>query len=326
MTLRNGDVLYGAPAAIKGQSLQFAMKELGTIAIPLKLVAAIETTRPPKDAATGAPAGGDPADKDVVRFDNNDKQEGFIVDVTADKLQIAAGNNNATSDINMSLVERLSFAGITPPRGIPPLAARITFVSGSVLSVPMDARQKSFSWTLNEITLKDPAGKERKVQADAVLAVDVTGGRVVCLTELDPAKDEQTTYMGTHWPTQINKNVLGQPLTVAKTIYPRGLGVHTRSRLSYALDGSFDTLKLRVAMDDSAAPQGAANVSILLDGKLLWQAKDLKTGGIHQLSDELSLPIKGGKLLELRADPALDGGKIDVLGRVDWLNVALTRP
>src|SRR5262249_52745389 len=119
---------------------------------------------------------------------------------------------------------------------------------------------------------------------------------------------------------QINKNVLGQPMTVNRTPYAKGIGVHTQSTLVYELDRSFDTLNLRVGLDDSAVPHGQAQASILLDGKILWQNKALKPG---ELSEELSPPIKNGKRLDLPADPA---SRFDIQGRVDWINVLLRRP
>jgi hypothetical protein len=60
-------------------------------------------------------------------------------------------------------------------------------------------------------------------------------------------------------------------------------------------------------------------VSVVLDGKVLWEKKGLKAG---QISEVLKLPIKAGRKLELRALPA---GKLDVQGRVDWVNIAIMR-
>ena len=252
---------------------------------------------------------------------------GFIISIDADKLQIATSiSDSATTDIDLSRIDRLTFGGVTPARSIPPLSARIKFTSGSVLTIPLDAKKNSFVWTIGDIAFKDPAGRDRKTTIHAIASIDIVGGRVVYLTDLDPAKDEQSTLMGTRWPTQLNKNVMGDPLTVGGKPYPRGIGVHTKSSLTYDLDGSFDTLKFQVAMDDSAAPHGSANVAVLLDGKLLWEANNLKPGNA---AIEVTVPIKGeggGKQLELRATPALGNGKLDVLGRVNWLNVALLRP
>ncbi len=319
LMMRNGDVLFGEPAGISGQSLQFTMPEAGKILVPLKLVAGIRQANAAKDA-DGAAA----EDKDSVRLQSGDRLEGLVVDVNAEKVQISpSASDTATTDVPMNKVLQIGLGGVTPARTIPPLSVRLTFVSGSVLTVPLNEKGRSFSWTINSVEFRDPAGKDRKAGADTVAAIEVVGGQVVHLTELDPTTDEQTTFMGTHWTTQVNHNVLGDPLKVGGGVYKRGIGVHTRSDLTYTLDGSFETLKLRVGMDDSAAPQGMADVSVVLDGKVLWESKGLKSG---ELKEELALPIKGGKRLELKAEPALGGGKLDVLGRVDWINVALVRP
>ena len=319
LTLRNGDVLDGEPVGVSGQSLTFKIAELGTINIPIKNLLSLQTKDKPLAGASAAAT-----DKDVLRMKNGDELRGIFLNITGEKLQIATdGNDNATTDIELGRLDRVNFGGVIPARTVPPLSARVTFLSGSVLTVPMAAKEGKFSWSVGDVIMQDPAGKECKTTADQILSVEVLGGRVVFLTELDPAKDQQTTYLGTKWPTQTNSNVLGGPLKVAKVTYPRGLGVHTRSVLTYdlgAAGGGSESLSLRAAVDDSAAPYGEANLSIVLDGKVLWEAKGMKAG---QISEELLLPVKGGKTLELRAEPA---DKLDVLGRVDWLNIALVRP
>jgi hypothetical protein len=323
LTLRNGDHLFGRPAGISGQSLNYALPELGTIAVPLKVVLAIDS---PKGGSVATDETG-AADKDVVYLLNGDTLAGIIASVAMDKIQIATGaetGNAATTDIAMDLVRRIQFAGATPPRGVPPLSARLTFLSGTTLTVPLDPKQEGFGWSINDLTVADPGGEKHKISADQIVSIDVLGGRRVSLTELDAAQDEQASFMGTHWPTTIDKTVSGSPLLVARTVYPHGIGVHTQSHVAYDLDGSFDTLTLRAAMDDSAAPRGQADLSIVLDGKVIWQKSSVATA--TDTPELLHLPIKGGHHLELRADPPKDQAGLDILGRVDWLDPAILRP
>ncbi|MCL2641009.1 MAG: NPCBM/NEW2 domain-containing protein [Phycisphaerales bacterium] len=318
LMLRNGDCLYGQPSRFSGQSMEFDVADgMGKILVPLKAAAGMSDVR--------ATAAASHAEKDRVRLKNNDVLEGFIVSIDAKKLQIATGADDETvADIDLARVERLSFGGMTPARGVPALGARIRFVGGSVLTVPLDAKthKNTFAWTIGDILFKDPAGKDRKISVNAVAAIDIVGGRVVYVSELDPVKDEQSTLMGTRWETQVDRNVMGEPLMVGRKVYQRGIGVHTSSSLVYELDGSFDVLKCQVGLDDSAVPHGAANVAVVVDGKVLWEAGGLKAG---EAAVEVAVAIKGGRRLELRAVPALGDGKLDVLGRVNWLNVALLR-
>ncbi|MEI8195258.1 MAG: NPCBM/NEW2 domain-containing protein [Phycisphaerae bacterium] len=309
LTLRSGDVLRGEPLTIITQgagSLTFKTSELPLLEIPLKNIASLAAT----DAkATNANT---LSDKDELRFRTGDTLQGMLVGL--DDGKISMQSDLGSTEVKLENVDLLTFGGATPARSIPTLSARLSFVSGSTLTT------RNFSWTLGKITFTDPAGQERNCTADQLVSIRVLGGRIVWLTELDVAKEEQTSLFGTRWPLQVNRNVIGGPLLLAGTRFDRGLGVHTRSVLTYNLDGSFTNFTLRCGLDDSAAPHGQANLSIALDGKVLWEAKAMKAG---QISPALNLPITDGRTLELRAAPA---DKLDVLGRVNWVDVVLVRP
>ncbi len=320
LQLRNGDVVYGDPIGMSGQSVTLRTKDLGDINIPLR--AAGELTHAEAHGARGPSAG---ADRDLVTVStNHETMGGIVVSFSAKSLQLAIGPDNTPTDIDLSRVDRVAFGGVTPPRAIPPLSARITLVSGTVLTIPLD-KAENFNWSLNNVTFADPAGGDvHKIAADKIVSLEILGGRVVFLSDIDPAKDEQSTFLGATYPTQANRNVMGGPLRAAGVTYARGLGVHTRDALSYDLDGSFETLSFRPAIDDAAAPQGEANLSVMLDGKVVWHAEKVTAAGPH--SDPpavVTIPIKGAQKLELHAESPTN---LDVLGRVDWLNAALVRP
>jgi hypothetical protein len=324
LSLRNGDVLYGDAMGISGKSLVFKIPDFGELAVPLKRVSMLSAP------VYGAAGSGDKpkkipaaADHDIVVFrETGDQLEGLVTAIDGDKISFAAVNADSATDISLNKIDTLVFGGAKPPREIPPLSMRFTMVSGSVYTVPLEGvggQKDALSWQLSKVTIKDSAGRDHTASADRIITAELLGGRVVYLTELDFAKEEQVSFLGTNWPAQINRNALGLPLRVAHNAYEHGIGVHTQSTLYYELDGSFDTLTLRVGLDDSAAPLGEAQASIVLDGKKIWEAKMLKPG---EISQELSLPIKGGKKLELHADPT---DRLDVQGRVDWVDVALRR-
>jgi hypothetical protein len=319
LRLRNGDVVYGEPVAMSGQSITLKTPDLGAVNLALRGVAELTPAgaRPSHGPAAGA-------EHDLVKLKTGDTIEGILASLSPGKLQIAVGADNARTDIELARVESISFGGVAAPRGVPPLSARFTFISGTILTLPLD-KPENFSWSIPNITLADPAGGEpHKTIADKLVSVEVLGGRVVFLSDMDPARDEQSTYLGAKYPTQANSNVVGGPLRVAGVSYSRGLGVHTKSTLTYDLDGSFESLTFRPAIDDAAAPQGEANLSVSLDGKVVWHLEDLKSVPLHGAPpDVVTLPIKGAHKLELHAESP---GKMDVLGRVDWLNIALTRP
>lgn len=304
LRLRNGDQVRGTPSQADERGITMDTSELGSVIVPLKHVAslAFRNAKLPKADAM----------RDVLQLGNGDSVRGDFMGIKPEGIVVQTQSASAT--IPLANVQAVVMAGVTPARGIPALAARFTTRSGTMLTTG------EFTWRLNEVQLKDPSGRDVKVAAGQITSAEILGGRTVYLTEIDPARDEQVPFLGGKWPTLINRNVAGGPLQVARTTYARGLGVHTKSTLVYELDGSFETLTLRVGLDDSAVPYGEADVAVVLDGKTLWEKKALKAG---QISEPLNLPIKGGKKLELRAAP---GDRLDVQGRVDWLEPALSRP
>lgn len=308
LRLRNGDLLRGQPASMKDNNVQFRVENVGTVDVPLRYFATLAS----KDAPAADKA---PPDQDVVELKNSgDTLAGMFLDLNDEGITLQS--DLGETKLAWSRIDRLSLGGAVPPRTLPPLSFRLTFTGGSTLTVPADG----FSWNIATVTFKDPAGNERKIDADQVTSIDVLGGRVLPLTAIDPASETHTPTFTVKHPARINTNVMGGPLKIKDHTYPKGIGVHTASTLTYELDGTFDTLLLRVGMDDSAAPHGRANVTILLDGKTLWETKNLAPG---KITEQLQLPIKNGKKLELQATPA---DRLDVLGRVNYIAPTLRRP
>ncbi|MEI7766597.1 MAG: NPCBM/NEW2 domain-containing protein [Phycisphaerae bacterium] len=301
--LRNGDVIMGLPGAISEKSLTITATDLGNLQVALKDVVCINRgVRPATITAT----------KDTVILKNGDQVAGLLLDVGAEKLQIQS--DIGPVDLTWEKVERIEFSASQSPRKLPELATRLGFSNGTIFTTA------TLSWKDDVVTFQDTNGKACQTPIGTVVSVDVLGGRVVWLAELEASEDQQTSLLGTPWPTQINRNVMGQPLRVKGENFTRGLGVHVTSQLLYKLDGTFKTLALRVGVDDSAKPHGESHVKIVLDGKTLWEKADLKAG---ELTPLLQLDITGGKNLELNALPHT---QLDVQGRVNWIEPALLRP
>lgn len=346
--LRNGDVLYGPSAGkVQGNYLLFDAPDIDqNLAIPLNRVVAIIAPGAARPPASGAPdpPGLAPAPVPILNFNNpgagvelhlpdpgaddmailkegGDQLTGEFVSLEGQSVQFKVHNTTTATTIDTSRLSALVLGGAHPLRKVPPLSVRLTFAS-SILTVPMAGPGKeAFSWALAQATITDAMGAAHQVPTSRILSIEVLGGRAVYLTDLDPQGEDQVTFLGSAWPYQINKNVMGQPLQVGKSSFDRGIGVHTQSTLTYTLapNDDFQTLSLRVGLDDSAAPLGTAKASIVFNGKTLWHADALKPGEVSQV---ITLPIKGGGQLELHADPT---SHLDVQGRVDWIEPMLLR-
>ena len=102
--------------------------------------------------------------------------------------------------------------------------------------------------------------------------------------------------------------------------YDRGVAVHSRSVLTYDLNGRYATFEALVGFDDASQGQGRVDCRVFADGKEIYANPDL------QASDppvKLSLPIAGAEQLRLQVDY---GRGQDTGDRVIWANARLYRP
>lgn len=153
---------------------------------------------------------------------------------------------------------------------------------------------------------------------DAVWRLDVRSSRCAFLSDLDPIEVVQeplVTYAG---PWRRDRNVLGGPLTLGKTIYEKGLGVHSRCRLSYALDGKFDLFAATIGIDASTGGKGDCVFVVLADGKELFR-KQMR--GADAPAD-VRVKITGTLRLTLLVDW---GDDLDLADRANWCDARVIR-
>ena len=110
----------------------------------------------------------------------------------------------------------------------------------------------------------------------------------------------------------------GDPIRFADQTYAHGIGVHSYSRLSFAIDPSILAFRTRYAID---GPQPYANVTvrIKLDGRIAYEQADVMAG---KLWGPLVVETRGAKTLTLEVDY---GKNQDVQDRFNWIEPALLR-
>lgn len=111
--------------------------------------------------------------------------------------------------------------------------------------------------------------------------------------------------------------VIGGELLAQGKAFGRGLGVHSRSRLTFVVPEGATHFMTRVAMDDSVAElpvRAHAEARVLLGNKLLFEAKQLQPGAA--VRDAGMHAVKGGDTITLEVD---FGRGRDIGDRVNWL-------
>jgi hypothetical protein len=149
------------------------------------------------------------------------------------------------------------------------------------------------------------------------------------LSDLEPASYRHVPYLDIDWPYQRDRNLLGGLLSVQGKLYFKGLALHSASRLTYRLDGTYRRCEASIALDDSAQASGVVHrggsvqfaVYLLRDGS--WQeefrSRTIRGGDEPQ---RVSVGLTDAAAMTLTVDYADRGDELD---HADWLDARLVK-
>ncbi len=156
-------------------------------------------------------------------------------------------------------------------------------------------------------------------EADRCVFLQPLGGRVVYLSDR-PADDyRHVPFLELPWPYRNDRNVLGRRLRASGRTHLKGLGVHSRSRLTYLLGEPFDRFEAALALDDATEGGGSVRCHVLVDGRRQFSSEPIRGG---QRPVPVRVDLTGTKRLELVVD---FGERADQLDYANWLDARLVR-
>jgi hypothetical protein len=170
------------------------------------------------------------------------------------------------------------------------------------------------------IGLRTPWNAGLKLPRSSVRAMTCRNGRATYLSDLEPVAVEETAYFTRHLPYRRDESLAGGPLVLGGTTYRKGLAVHSRSVLTYPLDGRYQSFQARLGFDDGAPPGGAIACRVLADDRELFANPDLRPDADPV---SLSLDVTEAKQLVLEID---FGPGQDVGDRLTWAGARVFRP
>jgi hypothetical protein len=144
--------------------------------------------------------------------------------------------------------------------------------------------------------------------------------RLVHVGDLKPVGERVEGIVHAGWPVQRDRSVSGSPLSICGRKFERGLGVHSRTELSYAINGEFERLAATIGIDDAVRPLGSVVMRVAGDSKVLFDSGEI--GGTDGARDVI-VDVAGVKTLTLTVDY---GEGLDVSDQADWGDVRLIRP
>jgi hypothetical protein len=315
--LTSGDRVGGEPVAIANDQVTWRSPAAGDLTIPLKDLRAIQ--RGGQDASQ--PPQFDPArTEDVVLLNNGDNVKGIITGLEAGKVNVKQASGDVIP-VGLADAKSILFAAAKGDNLIG-RAFRVQLADGSVVTAP----KVQLNGTKLALTLGE--GATRPVEIAQVVLIEQLNGPVSWLSARVPAETVYQPMFDVSFPPQMDRNYRGERIKFAGRDYSRGIGVHAYCKLTYELDGSFKAFRTQYALNEDAY-KGKVTVRILLDDKVVHEAKDFPPG---KLSGVILLDLGTAKTLSIEAHPGGDAATddrtqwhIDTQARLNWIEPALLK-
>jgi len=314
-TTVDGDAIRGRIAGGSDRSVTLRRKDLGDVEFPLTQLRQIALPSAVRIEPTStAPSGKD----DEILLANGDRLVGLVERIDPNGLSVETSNGRIVLPFDVLRLVRLvatdRLAATSSTR--PAVRARLTLRDGSTLTV------SALQWNRDELRFRIRGAQgdtEYRLRIEQIVRLEVVGGRWQGLDALTPEVAEHTPLLDVRWPYRVGRNVLGGPLRVGGRSYERGLGVHSRFRLVYDVPQGSERFVTGYALDDDSGDWGHVAVRILVDGRVVHEAPDVRKDG--QLR-HASVDLKGARRLELFVDFGKNG---DVQDRLDWIEPGIVR-
>lgn len=318
LELVGGDVLYGAIAEDRADGVVLSGAAFTRIVVPLERVRLLEIPAA-IEALKERPLLGPAEGRDVVfrRLEAGvDRVTGTVDRIGPEGVTLETSLGRLT--FGLDRVVAVAFSAPDPARAPDGphhvvLAAEGSRLRGVIQEIAQD-----------RLVLETPHGFTVALALAKVKTVLFQGGAFDFLSDLDPVEvAERSFFPGLVWNWQRDRTTTGNPLRLGGVEYPKGLGVHAYSALTYRLDGRYRRLRARIGIDDEVSrlqTRGAVVFRVLVDGKEVYTSPL-----VRGLEPPLTLPdldLSGAGRLTLIADFGDDSHAGD---RADWAMAILVR-
>ena len=254
----------------------------------------------------------EPRDSIILR--NGDLLAGEFLSLDEKTLQFETSLGNSAVE-RAGILAMIFNPTLTSREPVPGEMALVSLVDGSRFR----AKDLKFS-APDRLSVKTQFGAQLDLPLTAVESLRFLGGCATYLSDITPVEYKFEPFLDLEWPLRRDRSVAGGFLSLGRVEYPKGLGTHSRSTVSYRLDGKFRRFQATIGIDDSAAGRGSVVFAVLLDGKAAYKS-DVLTGTSSAVTIE-RLDVTGAKLMTLLADYATDG---DILDHADWCDALLIK-
>jgi len=318
--LANGDRLAVRPTAMDEENLNgtwLSFPDRPAVSIPLETVRGIVVDVPGFSKARRRVVRNLLAVRhstDVVILKNADRVSGTLADVSSKSLTLETATGQSTIPREGILAVAFSSDLISFPnaRG---RRAIVSLVDGSrITAAELDLD------TSGILSMRGLFGAKLQFPFDAVESIVFLGGRAVFVSDLDPIDYEFRPYLSQKHALVRDYNVRGGPLVLRGIEYAKGLGMHSRSAVTYQLDREFHSFLSMAGIDDGARRQGSVEFAVEVDGKRVYSSA-LQQGGEPAVRVG-PIDLRGKQTLTLVVE---FGQRGDIGDFADWCDAVIVR-
>jgi NPCBM/NEW2 domain len=170
------------------------------------------------------------------------------------------------------------------------------------------------------IAIKLDGGPDMSIDSRHLRSLAVVNESLRYLSDVEPAAFAETTLMGGALPQGFRRDSglkSGQALRIGRRTFAKGLLLPARSRVAWALDGTFARFVATAGVDgafEGGDLTPSVKITVLLDGKAAWTSAVLRAGAPPENFEVTGLA--GAKELAIEVDfgDSFDAGARAVLG------------
>lgn len=321
--LNNWDVLKGTLTNKTTNGFILKSEAYGEIDLKLDCLSAIQFT----GARTAWPRKNPEKieSNDLFYYASGDRDDGTISSLSREGIEYLSNTfgKKTVAPKDMAAI----YLALVDKTAIPPetnaLEWIVTVREGSTL------RGKVTSIEEGILTLQSPYGWTLRASLSNVSTIFFKNGRIVYLSDLPFAKppEENANFIRGETPLasdlvrpcQRDRSAAEGPLLLRGMEYRKGLGVHSRSVLTFDISAGYRRFDTLAGIDDCAQGRGDVIFQVFVDGRKIWDSGSVKG---NEKPRTASLDISEGKELQLVVDFGETGSMSDY---ADWAQAHLIR-
>ena len=159
-----------------------------------------------------------------------------------------------------------------------------------------------------------------KISLDEISLVQIMGGYVQYLSQLEPAEVKESTILAPLQPYQMDRSCQKDSISIAGRRYPWGIGVHADSELTFLLHKRYKEFKSDIGISTSVGKMGSVVFQVLGDGKTLYKSDVVR--GSDREPRKVTVPVEGVSKLTLKVANA---GDLDLGDVANWGSARLLK-